>query len=346
VTYSDIQGGNAGTGNINADPQFVRAPDPGLDLAWGSLDDDYGDLRLLSGSPCIDAGNNGAVTATTDLAGNPRIIDTPGVHDPGAIVDMGAYEGAVARTVADKYVFYNNSFYDSAATACNNLVGQICNDNTAIATDKVGLNPGQAAGTANYISFNKSINGLMIDVSPCAGCSALPAGALAASNFDFKIANSANLGVYVDAAAPLSIDVTPGGGVSGSDRIKIIWANNAIPNTRWLRTVVKSSVSGGNLDLAADYVFYYGVAIGEGLTPSATRAIVNSTDEIDARNHPHNSVSRVPVATNSTYAVANAPDAKYDYDKSSTVSTSDEIIARNNPTNSVNGLLLLLNPPP
>jgi len=251
------------------------------------------------------------------------------------------------RGIAGRYVFYNNSFYDSAASACNTLVGQTCGDNTAIATDKAALNPGGTATTANYISFNKSINGLMIDVTPGGGCSPLPAGPLAASNFEFKIANSANINSYVAAAAPLSFDVTPGGGTGGSDRIVIIWANNAIPNTRWLRTVVKSNANGGSIDLAADNVFYYGVAIGESMTPSATRAIVNSTDEIDARNHPHNSLpaNRVPVATNSTYAVANAPDAKYDYDKSSTVSSTDEIIARNNPTNSLNGLLLM-NPAP
>ncbi len=242
-------------------------------------------------------------------------------------------------------MFYNNSFFDSAASACTSLVGQTCNDNTAIATDKTALNPGQIATTANYISYNKGINGLMIDVTPGPGCIPLPAGPLAASNFEFRIANSQNLGSYVLAAAPVSIDVTPGGGTGGSDRIKVIWANNAVPNTRWVRVRVKSNASGGNIALAADNIFYYGVAIGESLTPSATRAIVSSTDEIDARNHPHNSLSRVPVATNSTYAVPNAPDAKYDYDKSSTVSSTDEIIARNNPTNSLNALILL-NPAP
>ncbi len=257
----------------------------------------------------------------------------------------GGISSACARTVAGRQVFYNNSFYDSAAAACNTLVGQTCSDNTAIATDKTALNPGATAGTSNYISFSRGINGLMIDVSAGAGCSALPAGPLAASNFDFKIANSANLGSYVAAAAPTSIDVTPGGGTGGADRIKIIWANNAIPNTRWLRTVVKSNANGGALDLASDNVFYYGLAIGDSLTPGVTRVVVSSTDEIDARNHPHNSLSRVPVATNSTYAVANAPDAKYDYDKSSTVSSTDEIISRNNPANSVSGLLLL-NPAP
>jgi len=252
-----------------------------------------------------------------------------------------------SRTIASvsRRVFYNNSFFDSAAAACNTLVGQTCNDNTAIATDKTALSPGGTATTANYISHSRSINGLMIDVTPGPGCSPLPAGPLAASNFEFRIANSQNLGSYVLAAAPTSINVTPGGGTSGSDRIVIIWANNAIPNTRWLRVLVKSNASGGSINLGIDNIFYYGIAIGESLTPSGSRAIVNSTDEIDARNHPHNTLSRVPVATNSTYAVANAPDARYDYDKSSTVSATDEIIARNNPTNSLNGLLLL-NPAP
>jgi hypothetical protein len=42
VTYSDIQGGWYGTGNIDADPMFV---DPAVH-----------DLHLLQGSPCIDTG--------------------------------------------------------------------------------------------------------------------------------------------------------------------------------------------------------------------------------------------------------------------------------------------------
>ena len=84
VTYSNIEGGFAGTGNIDADPLFT---DP-----FG------GDYTLGAGSPSIDAGDSSAVPAgvTTDLAGDSRFSDDPGTVDtgvgPGPVVDMGAFE--------------------------------------------------------------------------------------------------------------------------------------------------------------------------------------------------------------------------------------------------------------
>ncbi len=90
--------GISNTGNISADPRFVRAPDSG-DGNWSTLDDnDYGDLRLTFASPGIDAANNTLLTPPppTDLAGRPRFVDIASVPDTGVgtapIVDMGAYE--------------------------------------------------------------------------------------------------------------------------------------------------------------------------------------------------------------------------------------------------------------
>ncbi|MGB2807728.1 MAG: right-handed parallel beta-helix repeat-containing protein [Sedimentisphaerales bacterium] len=84
VNYSCIQGWTGyigGTGNIGSDPLFVDAD--GIDNIVGTDDDN---LRLLVGSPCIDAGDNSVVTVTTDLDDNPRIM--------GNAVDMGAYEAS------------------------------------------------------------------------------------------------------------------------------------------------------------------------------------------------------------------------------------------------------------
>jgi hypothetical protein len=86
VSYSNVQGGFGGTGNIDVDALFV---DPA-----------GGDLRLQPGSTCIDAGDNLAVPAgvITDLDGNPRFAHDPCTPDTGnpdgtnPPVDMGAYE--------------------------------------------------------------------------------------------------------------------------------------------------------------------------------------------------------------------------------------------------------------
>ncbi|MHC4675157.1 MAG: S8 family serine peptidase [Planctomycetota bacterium] len=104
VDYCDVEGApagiyddgsgntiNWGSGNIDADPLFIDAD--GADNTLGTEDDN---LRLLAGSPCIDAGDNSIVEPnSTDLDGNPRITN--------GIVDMGAYE-ALLPVEADVHI--------------------------------------------------------------------------------------------------------------------------------------------------------------------------------------------------------------------------------------------------
>src|SRR5690606_27894292 len=77
----------SGPGVVALDPAFVD-PD-GADGVPGTLDDD---LRLLPGSPAIDAGDTGAlpIGAMLDALGGVRTID--GDHDGVATVDLGAIE--------------------------------------------------------------------------------------------------------------------------------------------------------------------------------------------------------------------------------------------------------------
>ena len=73
VTYSDVQGGYPGVGNIDADPHFVNAPN---------------DVSLLISSPCIDAGTNASWESLGDVVDD--IIGTP--RPQMSAYDMGAYE--------------------------------------------------------------------------------------------------------------------------------------------------------------------------------------------------------------------------------------------------------------
>ena len=80
VTYSDVEGGYAGTGNIDVDPLFVNTAGA--------------DFRLSAGSPCIDAAD-GDAALSVDLDGNLR-VDDPATTNSGVgtppYADMGAYE--------------------------------------------------------------------------------------------------------------------------------------------------------------------------------------------------------------------------------------------------------------
>ncbi len=74
ITYSNIQGGVGGTGNIDADPYFANPA--------------AGDYRLVYPSPCLDAGDPAYTPDPNeyDVAGNPRVV---------GVIDMGAYEGRI-----------------------------------------------------------------------------------------------------------------------------------------------------------------------------------------------------------------------------------------------------------
>ncbi|MBN1973126.1 MAG: right-handed parallel beta-helix repeat-containing protein [Sedimentisphaerales bacterium] len=96
VSYSDVQGGWTGTGNINKNPQFVNPGQRSIEGQWIN-----GDYTLKNNSPCLDKGSNSLLpmdiadldkdTNTSeklpiDLGSNTRIQNS--------VVDMGAFERA------------------------------------------------------------------------------------------------------------------------------------------------------------------------------------------------------------------------------------------------------------
>ncbi|NIU58614.1 MAG: hypothetical protein GWN67_20185 [Phycisphaerae bacterium] len=121
VSYSNVQGGHIGTGNINTDPNFVDANNPDPNLC---------NLRLKLVSPCIDAGNSTplvGVSISQDMDGLMRFVDIASVPNTGIglfeFVDMGAYESACNYTHGDVNCDGVVDFKDVAIICANWLAG-------------------------------------------------------------------------------------------------------------------------------------------------------------------------------------------------------------------------------
>jgi len=168
--------------------------------------------------------------------------------------------------VVNRRIFYNNSKWDGHTDYLAGDPAPNEYDDAAIATDKAALLPGETPTFANYTSYTRGINGIMVDI----------AGLVAdvtAADFVFKVGNSSTPSAWASAPAPTSVSVRPGAGVDGSARVTVIWPDNAIQK-QWLQIIV---LANGNTGLPADDVFYFGNAIGE-VGDTTANALVNATD--------------------------------------------------------------------
>ncbi|MCA9214250.1 MAG: hypothetical protein KDB27_14360 [Planctomycetales bacterium] len=215
--------------------------------------------------------------------------------------------------VTGRYVFYNQSVYDGADQAAT------ARDDAAIASDKVPLFAGQTASFANYTSYHRGLNGVMVDVMDLAD----PA-ALSLSDFSFRVGNTDELSNWTDAPAPAEVAVREGAGVDGADRVTLIWPDNAIQN-QWLEITVDATPHTG---LVEPDVFVFGNMIGDS-GDEAYRAMVSELDERGPREHPHAFFNLAGI------------DDPFDYNRDRYVNATDQVIARNNRGEPTSALHLL-----
>ena len=287
----------------------------------GTVDDVAATVEVKIGADTYAATNHGDGTwtladgdITTPLAGGVYdvvVTATDAVGNGGTDATPDELEILVPQVV-ERHIFYNGSAWDEGIAGANDF------DDLAIAIDKTALLPGVTASFANYTSYTRGINGIMVDIAGLEG------RAMTAGDFEFHKGNSDYWTTWGEAPAPTSVTVRPGAGADGSDRVTLIWAEGAIQKC-WLKVRVLAS---GSAQLASDDVFLFGNAVGESGN-EATRAIVNSQDMLSALNDPHGLFNRAEI-TNVN-----------DFDRDRLVISPDMLAARNNQTSPFTALPLI-----
>lgn len=258
------------------EPQTIDFPSPGTRFEVGSeialaATASSGlpvQFSLVSGPGEVGVSGNlsftgaGVVVVRASQPGNVEYLASPEVELSFDVLAVSTAQ------VVDRYVFYNNSKWDG------NDPGASPADDGAVAPDKVPLLPGGKASFANYTSYSRGLNGIIVDIAGLGG-------ELTASDFGFRIGNSDNPADWAVAPNP-TITVRPGAGTDGSDRVTLIWADGAIQR-QWLQVTVKATANTG---LPAEDVFYLGNAVGEtGLANTGSRFTVSSADAVYALNN-------------------------------------------------------------
>jgi beta-glucanase (GH16 family) len=219
-----------------------------------------------------------------------------------ALEPRALLSAAAEAEVVGRYIFYNNSAFDG-----NDAAADVADDG-AVAVDKVALLPGEPASFANYTSYSRGINGVMVDLAGAAD-----AAAIDVTDFEFRAGRTSDPSAWVDAAVPAEVTVRAADAGSAAIRVTITWPDGAIVN-RWLQVTVKAT---GHTGLTSPDVFFFGNLAGD----AADRDGEPSVAQVTANDR-----ALVRDALFSTSPV----DGHYDFDRDGVVDAADLVVVRRN----------------
>ena len=255
-----------------------------VDLNWGAVPFAGGYVLRRTG------GAGGAVTRVLS-AGATSFSDQGLAPDTSYTYSLTAYDPrgespavqAAATTfplisVAGRWVFYNGSGFDRNGSAVDDR------DLAAIATDKAALLPGGGASLANYTSYTKGINGVLVDL---AGVS--PATTLTAADFEFRSGRIGDPLTWPLVSATPTVTRLAGLTAAHGGRFAISFPDGSIRN-RWLRVTVRATANTG---LSAADVFFLGNLVGDAGPFGPAGASVDGTDVVATRSHVGRTVATI-----------------------------------------------------
>lgn len=239
-----------------------------------------GKTYLGNKSVTTDAGGNVSFSATVAATTSGLPVTALAIDSAGNTSEFSLPVTGIAATVASRQVFYNNSIFDGRDPAAN------ANDDNAIAASKQALLPGGTATFANYTSYTRGINGVLIDVAN------LPA-AVTASDFSFLSGTSSNTATWTNVPVATSVVVRPGAGAGGASRIDVTFADGALIN-QWLKVTLKANANTG---LAAPDTFYFGNLVGSTSGTAVNgQFTVGTVDTTSVTNDPHTVTNPATIA--------------------------------------------------
>lgn len=179
-------------------------------------------------------------------------------------IQVGTYTLEITPTVSEivgRSIFYDGSAFDGDAGIHSE------NDDAALDTSKVALVEEQAASFDNYTGYTNGITGLFVDIKNLASTPT-------ASDFEFRVGNSADPTTWAVLGTAPTVGVRPGDGVDNSSRVSLIWPAGTIVD-QWVQVTVRAD--GPNAIVPSDDIHYWGNQRGEtGNDPA--RTTVNSGD--------------------------------------------------------------------
>ncbi len=264
-----------------------------------SFEMDAGKLRLKAGV-ALDFETKSSYSITVNVD-DPTIGTTP---DVSTVFNLGITNFAEA-IVLNRQIFYNRSTSNVFGDSSGNPVN-------AIDSSKEALLPGQTSSFVNYTNFVRGLNGLIVDVANLAGTPTT-------SDFQFATWNGIDNAGFVASFATASVSTIQGGGVGGTNRLKIEFPDNAIHNT-WLRVTVLANAT---TDLSSNSVFYFGHAVGDMNIGNSGTPVTVQTDATDLMAVRQN----LAIAANSATI-----DNIYDVNKDGRVNAIDVLLTRQNQT--------------
>jgi len=260
------------------DDGVLDGDEPSIVTGGGSLAEGGGAFEftgLLAGVYTIRVDLPAGFQATDPADGQTARQVSPGETEDDALfgaLDVG--EGVVGRRV-----FYNNSAFDGNDANANAA------DDAAIDHTVQALRPGDGqAGSQHYTSYTRGINGLVVDFA--AGL--IDPAQLSAADFAFRVGNAIDLSAFTDLGVVPTVDIRPGDGAGGSDRVTLVFPDGLITN-QWLEVRVLPTAATG---LTTEDLFYFGNLVGD----TDGNALIDSNDVTAPFTQPHDGLSPAEVS--------------------------------------------------